>query len=132
VRISIGILLAAILLTSTVPTWAQTATLAAVSGKPVKLIFYTDSINPDCSVSGTTTIRVTQAPQHGTARIAKTSEFPNFVAANIRSRCNLRRVGGSTAVYTSQRGYVGSDSVSLEIISSRGGLVKRNYFINVR
>jgi hypothetical protein len=131
-RVSIGISVAAILLASTVPTWAQTATLAAVSGKPVKLIFFTDSINPDCSVSGTTTIRITQAPQHGTTRIAKTSEFPNFRTPNIRSHCNLRRVGGSSAFYTSQRGYAGTDNVSLEIISSRGGLTKRNYFINVR
>jgi hypothetical protein len=130
-RALIGFSLAAFLL-SGVPTWAQTATLAAVSGKPVKLIFFTDTINPDCSVSGTTTIRVTQAPQHGTARIAKTSEFPTFVASNLRSVCNTRRVGGSSAFYTSQRGYVGTDFVSLEIISSRGGLAKRNYTINVR
>jgi hypothetical protein len=114
VRISIGILLAAILLTSTVPTWAQT-TLAAVSGKPVKLIFYTDSINPDCSVSGTTTIR-NPAPQHGTARSQKTGiELwpPTYAAAAI---CARRRVN---AVYT-RSGYVGSDS-RLEIICRVAG-----------
>jgi hypothetical protein len=130
-RISIGVSVAlASLLLSTAATRSQT--LTALTGKPVRLTFLTDSINPDCTTEGPSTIRVTQPPQHGSVRIARTRGFPTFRPANLRSACNTRRVSGLTAHYVSQRGYLGTDTLSLEFISSRGGMTQRSFSINVR
>jgi hypothetical protein len=125
--ISVSFAIASILVSSG-SAWAQTA----VSGKPLRLMFYSDSTNPDCTVAGQSTVRVTQPPQHGTVRITRTREFAVFRAGSLQSACNTRRVSGTLAQYVSHRGYFGPDSVSLEYISYGGTSGQRTYSINVR
>jgi hypothetical protein len=108
---------------------AQTRTV--VAGKPFKL-HEAYATNPDCSSVGDVVIRVVSPPSNGRVSIARGRVFPNFPPSNVRSDCNRRRVPGTIATYTAQRGYSGPDSVSLEIIYPTGLLRQTSHSIMVR
>jgi hypothetical protein len=109
----------------------QSATKYAVSGRPLKLSFFSTT-NPDCSTVGRPAIGLIRQPEHGRVTVTQTSDFPNFLASNIRSECNRRRVAGAVIYYVSQRGFVGTDYVQAEIIFASGNLRQVSYTINVR
>jgi hypothetical protein len=113
------------------PAVAHAQTLTAISGRPLKLNF-SNTTNPDCSSGGEPVVRLTQAPQHGRVTIARTRDFPSFPRGNSRRDCNKRRVAGTATVYVSQRGYLGTDSVAIEIIFASGGTFRRCFTIYVR
>jgi hypothetical protein len=122
---------AACVLLSTAIAMAQT--LTTLSGKAIKVYSHTDTINPDCTTSSQTIMRVSQPPQHGTVQIVRSRVFGSFFAANnVRSVCNNRRLTGVVAYYNPRRGYVGTDWFSLEYFTSTGGTGSRNYTVNVR
>jgi hypothetical protein len=109
----------------------QSTTKYAISGRPLKLSFFSTT-NPDCSSVGRPTIRLTRAPEHGRVTVTQTTDFPSFPVSNVRSQCNRRRVAGAALYYVSQRGYVGPDYVQAEIIFASGNLRQVSYAINVR
>jgi hypothetical protein len=123
--------LAAALLLLPCAAQAQHLTMAAVSGKPLKLNF-SNATNPDCSSVGETVVRLTQEPQHGRITISKASDFPSFPKKSVRHACNKKRVAGTQTVYVPERGYLGSDSAAIEIIFASGGTARRSYTINVK
>jgi hypothetical protein len=109
----------------------QSVTKYVVSGRPLKLDFAT-SINPDCSSIGRATIRVSRAPEQGRVTVTQSTDFPRFPPSNIRSQCNGRRVAVAAINYVSQRGFIGTDNVEVEIIFASGSLRHENFTINVR
>ena len=110
---------------------AQTVSRAAASGAPLKL-YFAASTNPDCTAAGHPTIKLVVAPQHGRTRISAARDFAAFSERNVRSVCNTRRVAGTSAYYVSQRGYVGPDSTTIEVIWPSGRLLHATYDISVR
>jgi hypothetical protein len=92
---------------------------AVLSGKPL-IVYHVAAVNPDCTSTGEMVLRVTEAPEHGRISIRHTGVFPDFPASNVRSACNRRRIPGVEAIYVSQRGYVGPDSVGLLAIGPLG------------
>jgi hypothetical protein len=107
---------------------ASAQTYNVVSGHPVRLV-NAISANPDCTSTGRAVVRVTQPPQHGRIAIRSAAMFPTFEPSNPRSICNTRRVPGVEAVYVSERGYVGADSASFEVIYAGG--VYRQYSASI-
>jgi hypothetical protein len=103
----------------------------AVSGRPLKLDFAA-STNPDCSSVGRPTVRASRAPEHGRVTVTQSTDFPRFPPSNIRSQCNGRRVAGAAINYVSQRGFIGTDNVEVEIIFASGSLRHESFTINVR
>ena len=113
------------------PAVAHAQVLTAVSGRPLKLNF-SNTTNPDCSSAGPPVVRLTHAPQHGRVTIIRASDFPSFPVGNPRHDCNRRRVAGTKTVYVSQRGYIGIDTVAIEIIFVSGATTRRSFTINVK
>jgi hypothetical protein len=89
-------------------------------------------LNPDCSSIGEITIRVTSSPQHGQVSTVRAQDFPTFVNENPRSICNRRRVAGISLRYVSQRGFIGTDSFTVETFYPGGTLRQNEYTIDVR
>ena len=50
----------------------------------------------------------------------------------MRHSCNKERVVGTRTVYVSERGFIGTDSVSIDIVFASGSTARRSYTINVR
>ena len=98
---------------------AAHADKAVASGKPLHL-YHAYSTNPDCTSTGEVVMRVVQGPEHGRVSIQRTGVFPSFGPDNVRNVCNRRRVPGVQATYISQRGYLGSDFVVLQVLYPSG------------
>ena len=101
-----------------------------LSGRALRLHFAT-SINPDCSLSGRPTIRITRAPEHGRVTVTQARDFPNYPTSNVRSVCNTRRVGGTAVIYQSQRGFVGTDNLQDDTIFPDGHVTQHSSTITV-
>jgi hypothetical protein len=116
------------LLLAMTPAHAQKA---VASGWPL-MLYRAWSTNPDCTSAGAVVMRVAQQPEHGRVTIRRTGVFPRFPESNIRSVCNRRRVPGVEATYVSQRGYIGPDFTSLEVLFPAGRAISVRLPIQVR
>ncbi|HKR89980.1 MAG TPA: hypothetical protein VJS38_17570 [Phenylobacterium sp.] len=97
---------------------------AALGGAEISLWSNT-AIDPDCTEHAPgATLRIVEAPAHGTARISDDPLYLAFPPGNPRSACNDRKIPGHEAFYSAAAGYTGHDKVVLEG-SSPGGRVRR-------
>ncbi len=103
----------------------------AESGK--KQLFDTVSaLNPDCTNAGEPVVTVVKPPVNGQITVEKGEAFPNFPKDNVRSACNTQKVPATLIYYTSNPGFTGIDSATIEILTPTGGLVRPVYAITVR
>lgn len=131
----IRLVLAAALLLSTAPAHAQIPLLQlsreGVSGKPIYLSNFT-AIDPDCSHVGYVDVRVRQQPRNGRIQISRANVFPVYPPTNPRQACASRRVPGIEIHYISGKGFVGTDSATVEAISPRGNTATLQITITVK
>lgn len=102
----------------------------AVAGTSLKLGHYL-SANPDCTSFGMPTVRILQRPESGSLSVREGLDFPSFVASNIRSACNTRRMPSMQLWYAPDRAGT-TQRVSVEVIYSSGEARTFNYTIDVR
>jgi hypothetical protein len=95
-------------------------------------VFYRLSINEDCSSMGEDVVRITAQPQHGAATVKKGKDHPSFPQTNPRNVCNVRTVPSTQLWYKPDRGYVGPDSISVDIIDASGRSSQQTISIQVR
>ena len=103
----------------------------AASGAPIQLAHW-GNLNPDCTTIGPVVLQVVQRPEHGEVAIRERSGFTFFTKDNPRVVCNSRATPGIDATYVSSPGFVGQDSVTLDIIFTEGTLRRETFAINVR
>ena len=125
------LLIAFVLLLATSTSRAQQTVKAAASGKPL-MLYRAYNVNPNCSAEGAVTIKVLVPPQHGRVTVGTARIFPAYPPAHPRNHCNQRRVLGTQAFYTSQRGYAGRDHAVIEVIFPAGRYQRRSFGIVVR
>src|SRR5262249_26019473 len=110
---------------------AATFQRGAQSGKPQEIAnFY--ATNPDCSNMGYAHVTVASPPQHGQFDIHDGETYPGFPKENIRSACNAKQVAAEIISYTSDAGFSGEDSVSIDVVQVGGGYRHFSYVIHVR
>jgi transglutaminase-like putative cysteine protease len=102
----------------------------AVVDQPLRVDFLY-SINPDCSSAGAISIRTVEEPKHGTLTITKGAGFSAFPLDNPRQACNRRRSEGMLIYYRPESGYLGPDSVTLDIIFPNGFSRQQHYAVAV-
>ena len=100
----------------------------AAAGRVVMLGHYA-SVNPDCTSRGKTVVRVVSAPAHGSLNF---ETGPGFTSFSREPQCNARTVEGVTALYRSERGYVGADAVGFDIIYPSGREKFKTYNIVIK
>jgi len=89
-------------------------------------------LNPDCTVAGKITVRVTKPPAHGTLEIDTGPGFPSYKKDNIRAKCNAQEVELTRVWYKANADFKGRDRVQLEAFSSRGTSRKATIQITVK
>jgi hypothetical protein len=77
-------------------------------------------------------VRIVESSKNGNVTFEKGSGFPNYPADNLRSKCNVSAADGQVIFYMPEPGYVGSDSVTVEIIYPDGAARTRRYAIEVK
>ncbi len=90
------------------------------SGNNQRIDFFA-SVNPECSSSGTPTVRLVDGPSNGVVTIDRVRDFLFFHKRNVRARCNGRRLAGLKLLYPSTTEHFGVDKVRLLVISESGG-----------
>jgi len=110
---------------------ADASRFTAKSGQELRLVFASD-VKPDCSSAGAPVIHVINDAQHGRVRIQPEQASPSFAQNNPRSACNQRRITGVGVYYTSDKGYVGDDFVTLHYEFDDGGEQIEDYAIAVK
>jgi hypothetical protein len=87
------------------------------------------SVNPDCRSRG----EENRADHEWTcSRVIALREGPVFNVFPGRPNCNTREVHGVAVMYLPERGYVGSDSVNLDVIYPSGNERSPSYSITVK
>jgi len=90
------------------------------------------NVNADCSGGPIPQVRFRAEPAHGTVRVEEFSHIVNRVAGDHRAYCNGKQVGALGLFYKSAEGFVGEDTIDLEV-DFKTGLVRRYlYTIDVR
>jgi hypothetical protein len=106
-------------------------TRVVASGTNTRINFLS-SLNPDCTTSGNVNVRVTKQPEHGTAEITTTTNFPNYQKENIRYKCNVHKVKGMQVSYKSAEKYTGDDALDLLVLFPAGTAWEVHFDISVR
>ena len=101
------------------------------SGTKQRIGFFT-YLNPDCTASGDTEIRITKQPEHGSVETATASNFPSYPKEHVRVKCNDHKVRGMQVTYKSAEKYVGSDELELLVLFPNGFAWEAHYGISVR
>jgi hypothetical protein len=107
---------------------AQTESRTMAAGQVLHLGHFS-SVNPDCTSKGTETVRISNAPAHGVVRMRTELAFSNFAT---QKQCEAHKVHGVTVEYLPEHGYLGSDTVGLDVIDPSGRERMRTYFITVK
>ena len=110
---------------------AQPRIRGSISGREGQVDFWY-SVAADCSSSGYPDLRIVTAPSHGTLRIAKGENFPDFPKDNVRQACNTKKLPVVFVYYQSDRGFTGTDTAVVEILFPSGNLRTISYAISVR
>jgi len=103
----------------------------ATSGTRQKIDLHYD-LNPDCTASGRLVARVVGAPANGQLAIEEGKDYPNYDKDNTRFDCNKKLVPVTLVYYTSNAGYSGTDTASIEVVFTNGELRTYTYAITVR
>jgi hypothetical protein len=106
------------------------ASRVALPGTVTKLDFFT-TLNPDCTFNDYPTFRTVAAPSHGTLTMDRTSDFTSYRKDNQRFECNKQKSPGTLLDYKSNSGYVGADTVKVEVIFPSGQMTTVTYQIKV-
>lgn len=91
-----------------------------------------NNVNADCSSGPVPDIRVLTQPTNGELRMEEIRLVVSRSSTNNRSHCNGKEVDARGVFYKSKAGFVGVDSVQLEV-DFRNGTVRRFFYqIEVR
>jgi hypothetical protein len=96
------------------------------------LLDFLYSVDPDCASKGFAAVRVVEAPKNGKLATEQGTGFPNFAKDNPRHECNIRKIDGVSVFYEPNSGFLGPDSIALDVIFPSGSLSKRRYSIDVK
>lgn len=113
------------------PSAAAPTVRGAVSGVKQFVRDYM-SVNPDCSSIGYAKVTVVTEPSWGKVIVEEGESYPNFTRENIRSRCNDRKLPAVLVYYQSEPGFVGTDRLTLEVVTVSGTFYHQEFLINVR
>jgi hypothetical protein len=100
----------------------------ALSGQTTRIDFSSE-LNPDCSVRNIPTVRIIDAPVHGTTQVTQLDDFTAFLPQNVHFACNKKKSRGTALDYISNPGYVGGDYLSFESVNPDG--VDRTYKVAI-
>jgi hypothetical protein len=86
----------------------------------------------DCTSLGYPTLKVAKAPKHGEVSVEQGTALADFGKDDARNICNGRSVPATVIYYTSEPGFIGTDSAEFERIGVRGAYGYHIFSINVR
>jgi hypothetical protein len=104
---------------------------SALAGQTINIEnFY--NLNESCRSIGVPSLRVAGQPMGGRVYARSESTNPSYVRSNPRFRCNARRVPSLGVYYTPAPGFVGRDTMDIEVYWTDGDVWRYKVNIDVR
>ncbi len=94
------------------------------------LLGHLAQVNPDCTSRGAITIRVLSGPSSGAIRIVHRADYGHFTSDF--AQCSSRKVLGESVYYTPQNGFIGTDTVQLDVFGPSGGELTMYFTVTVK
>jgi hypothetical protein len=94
------------------------------------LIFY--ALDPNCSPTGTVTLRIIKQPANGTLESDHGPAFPEYPKDGIRFKCNSQETDAIRLWYQSKPGFKGRDPAELEVFYPNGGYLQAKLSVVVK
>jgi hypothetical protein len=113
--------------------WGRTDVYArsTLSGRTISVEnFY--NLNESCRSIGVPQMRVASAPMGGRIYARNETTNPSYTRSNPRFRCNTRSVPSLGVYYTPAPGFVGRDSMDIEVYWTDGDVWRYKVNIDVR
>jgi hypothetical protein len=102
----------------------------AIGGKKSTLNqFY--GLNLDCT-SVWQDVKISKSPENGEARLKEGTTIVSYSAPNARVRCNGKSTKAMALEYTPTKGYMGKDSIEIELVNEVGQRIVYSYDITVK
>jgi len=89
-------------------------------------------VNSDCTSGGYPVLKVAKLPQHGQVSVEQGTAYADFKKDDSRAACNGKKMPATLIFYTSEPGFIGSDTVAFDRIGVLGAYGYHEYTINVR
>jgi hypothetical protein len=86
----------------------------------------------DCTSLGYPTLKVAKAPKHGEVSVEQGTALADFEKDDARNVCNGKSLPATVIYYTSEPGFIGTDTAEFERIGVRGAYGYHIFIIKVR
>ncbi len=103
----------------------------AVARDGVGRIWFVTNVKPDCSSGALGQVRLIGKPAHGDFSQAIVEDFASLPPTSPAFHCNTRRVAGVEVSYRANVGYVGTDSLTFDILYPDGRRAHVDAALNV-
>ncbi len=104
---------------------------AVAGNRPSRINAWFD-LNPDRSVAGTVTVRLSAPPSHGTTTLRQGRYYPGYPREDQRHACNHRPRDGVAGTYRSDPGYTGADRFTIAVITPNGSAWTSDFSLAVK
>jgi hypothetical protein len=90
------------------------------------------ALDPNCSPTGTVTVRIVKEPTNGKLETDVGPDFTNYPKDNVRSKCNAKESQVARIWYQSNPDFKGNDEALLEVIYPDGRARQERLIIAVK
>jgi hypothetical protein len=110
------------------PVTEITSQVIADQSKPIGFLV---ELKPDCSTAAFATVSTIEPSRHGKISIDRGTGYSNFAQSNPRFACNKTPSEGVKIAYEPNRGFVGDDTLTVDILYADKSMSRRHYSIKV-
>jgi hypothetical protein len=89
-------------------------------------------LDPNCSPTGTVTVRILKEPTNGKLETDVGPDFTNYPKDNVRSKCNDKESQVARIWYQSNPNFKGNDEAAFEVIYPDGKARQERVIIAVK
>jgi Domain of Unknown Function with PDB structure (DUF3857)/Transglutaminase-like superfamily len=110
------------------PVTEMTSQVIADQSRQIGFLY---EIKPDCSTAAFATVSTIESPRHGKLSIDRGTGYSNFPQSNPRFDCNKNQSEGVKIAYEPDRGFIGDDTLTVDILYADKSVSRRHYAIKV-
>jgi hypothetical protein len=110
------------------PVTEVTSQVIADQSKQIGFLY---ELKPDCSTAAFATVSTIEPPKHGKISIDRGTGYSNFPQNNPRFDCNKNQSEGVKIAYEPNQGFIGDDTLTVDILYADKSVSRRHYSIKV-
>ena len=112
----------------TPPVTEMTSQVIADQSRQIGFLY---ELKPDCSTAAFATVSTIEPPKHGKISIDRGTGYSNFPQNNPRFDCNKNQSEGVKIAYEPNQGFIGDDTLTVDILYADKSVSRRHYSIKV-